>query len=71
MKSYTIHAFVMRDCHCPARRVAQQQGRFYFTPIHKGYVFPDSEGVPRRDDGRPFVWVDCPWCGGQLMTGEP
>lgn len=46
--------------------MAQREGRFFYATAHAGYVFPDREGVPRRTDGRPFVFVTCPWCGGDM-----
>ena len=68
MKVYVINLkdFMLRDCHCPQRNAAQLANQFFYVQHFHGYVWADSEGVPRRRDGRPFVWVNCPWCGGSL-----
>lgn len=66
MKVYSLNDLSLHDCHCPQRVQAQREGRFFYIPLHHGYVWADSEGVPRRKDGRPFVFTCCPFCGGSL-----
>ena len=69
---------VTRICACDERYIARAQGEFVFMERWRGWVF--TEGNTRRvknpwllsyhetdnHDGEPFVWADCPWCGGEL-----
>jgi len=63
---WSLSDFTLKDCHCPTRITEQRANRFLYIPLFHGYVFPDSEGIPRRTSGKPFVFVNCPWCGGSL-----
>lgn len=68
MRVYVINLkdFQLRDCHCPQRNAAQQAEEFFYVPLYHGYVWADKMDVPRRKDGRKFVWVTCPFCGGDI-----
>lgn len=66
MKVYYIEVDFLRRCQCAARQEAQREQRFFYATAHAGYAWRDSEGVPRRKDNRPFTWVTCPFCGGDL-----
>lgn len=61
---------VVGDCHCNERQEWQRTGVFFYAQALLGYVFADIAGVPRRKDHRPYVWHDCPWCGGDLHTDD-
>lgn len=69
MRVYCVHLDFTHRCGCKERQEAQREGRFFYATAHAGYVFPDKEGVPRRRDGRPYVWVTCPFCGNDLDVG--
>ena len=45
-------------------------GSLFYVPHFRGYVFADHTGTPRRRDNRPYVFVDCPFCGGSLHTED-
>lgn len=66
MKVYSLNDLSLGDCHCPQRLQAQRAEEFYYVPLSHGYVWADKMDVPRRKDGRKFVWVTCPFCGGSL-----
>lgn len=57
-------------CLCKDRQDAQRDGSFFYLPIHKGYAFADAAGGVRKKDYRPFLFVDCPWCGGTLVEDD-
>lgn len=40
-------------------------GALVFSVALGGYIMPDDRS--RRRDGAPFVWVTCPYCGGELL----
>jgi hypothetical protein len=47
---------------CDGRLTAQRAGDFLWC-AGRGYIVV---GAPLKRDGAPFVWVECPWCGGDL-----
>lgn len=52
-------------CHCATRKAAEAMGALVFSVALGGYIMPDDRS--RRRDGAPFVWVTCPYCGGELL----
>ena len=61
---------VVGDCRCEERQLWQRAGSLFYVPHFRGYVFADYTGTPRRRDNRPYVFVDCPFCGGSLHTED-
>lgn len=67
-----------RICCCDERYIARAAGEFVYMEQWRGWVFPNDK--PRwasngwrssyygTDDhsGEPTIWLDCPFCGGEL-----
>jgi len=58
---------VKSQCRCEERQEAQRNGRLSFNAFYRGFIFALGDGTPRRKNGGPFIWLDCPWCGGTLL----
>ena len=59
--------YVRGRCVCRERQVVQQNGDFFYAPVHQAFIFTDAAGGVRRKSGKPTLYVDCPFCGGALM----
>ena len=68
---------------CRARWDAVREGTMAWSPQLNGWVLEDAPPRtrswktryfhPPEDDahGQPYVWADCPWCGGELPDALP
>lgn len=55
-------------CRCDQRMEAQRAGTFIYSVAAEGFIFTGD--CPKRKNNAPFVWMCCPYCGGDLLR-EP
>jgi hypothetical protein len=67
-----VTGVIVGPCACLPRIIAVLRREFCYVREYEGFIFP--EGPKRKTTwkscqatgGEPYVYHDCPWCGGDL-----
>ena len=55
------------DCRCPDRKHAEAQGLLVRAPALGCWVDKSPDRAVRAN-GYGYLWVECPWCRGDLPS---